>query len=132
MGCSGIGLGRLMGTSAEVFHDERGLIWPEAIAPAQIHLILLARDPALAKKAEELYNVLTKERFEVLYDDRDLSAGAKLMDSDLIGLPFRLITSEKTKLKGGLGVEVKLRSKPETKIIPLSQIITWLKNQIKI
>jgi len=125
MGCYGIGLGRLMGTVVEVSHDDKGIIWPKTIAPYQFHLILLGEGKALVKKAEELYNILTKENLEVLYDDRDLSAGVKLSDSDLIGIPFRLILSEKTLAKKS--VELKERKSKEIKLIPLNKIVKEVK-----
>lgn len=91
MGCYGIGLSRLMGIIAEIYNDEKGIIWPEAVAPFRVHLLSLGQD----EKAEEIYDNLTKAGIEVLYDDRDISAGEKFADSDLIGIPWRLIISEK-------------------------------------
>lgn len=135
MGCYGIGSSRLMGTIVEAHHDEKGIIWPDSVAPYQIHLITLGEEKTLAKKSGELYNVLTNpsielrtgENFEVLYDDRDLTAGVKLADSDLIGIPFRLILSEKT-IKAD-SVEVKKRKEKEIKLVKLDQIINHLKKE---
>jgi len=97
MGSYGIGPGRVMGTIAEVRSDENGLIWPEAVAPFAVHLIaLFDKDGTVAKAAEELYANLTKKGVEVLYDDRDTTAGEKFSDSDLIGIPKRIVISAKT------------------------------------
>lgn len=98
MGSYGIGLGRLMGTVVEVLSDSMGIVWPESIAPFQVHLIVLAGKKggeAAKKKAEEIYAYFTKKGIEVLYDDRDSSAGEKFSDSDLIGIPKRIIVSQR-------------------------------------
>lgn len=94
MGCYGIGTSRLMGVVAEKFNDDKGLIWPEAIAPFDIHLVLLGKGEIVKNKADQLYNRLLSIK-PILYDDRDESTGVKLNDADLIGLPWRLIASEK-------------------------------------
>ena len=129
MGCYGIGLGRLLGTIVEVFNDADGIIWPMAVAPFQAHLLALGEDKGVAKKGDELYNALTKAGIEVLYDDRDLSAGSKLADSDLLGIPFRLILSEKTLVKKS--VEVKRRGEKGEEIVPIKEAVKWLETKIK-
>jgi prolyl-tRNA synthetase len=97
MGSYGIGPGRLMGTIAEVLSDDKGLVWPEAIAPFNIHLICIDdKEGKVRVEADKLYNRLTKAGSEVLYDDRDVRAGEKFADSDLIGIPVRIVISEKT------------------------------------
>ncbi len=96
MGSYGIGITRLMGTIAEVFSDDKGLIWPESVAPFQVHLLSFGAN----QKAEELYNTLTEKGIEVLYDDREESAGSKLKDADLIGIPYRVIVSQKASEAG--------------------------------
>ena len=98
MGSYGIGPGRLMGTIVEVHHDEKGIVWPEAVAPFRVHLIVLKSDRADVKKtAEKLYKKLLAKGIEVLYDDRDeKSAGEKFADADLLGVPWRCVISEKT------------------------------------
>jgi prolyl-tRNA synthetase len=118
MGSYGIGLGRLMGTVAEVLSDDKGLVWPSSIAPFQIHLVALPdKEGKVMKAALELYNDLTKKGIEVLFDDRDQRAGEKFADSDLIGIPVRVIMSEKTMAEGV--VEVKHRKSGEvSKIKP--------------
>ncbi len=121
MGCYGIGLGRLMGTVAEVLSDKDGLVWPSSIAPFQIHLIALPdKDGKVMPAAEALYNDFTQKGIEVLFDDRDLRAGEKFADSDLIGIPTRVIISEKTMAEGV--VEVKDRKSGEVKKIPAGDI----------
>jgi prolyl-tRNA synthetase len=129
MGCYGIGLGRVMGTIVEVSHDDNGIIWPASVAPFQIHLVSLAKDPELAKKAEELYNGLIKAGFEVLYDDREESAGIKLKDSDLLGLPIRLVLSPKTLEQDS--IEVKERGSDKVVMIKLDNLKEHLKSIIQ-
>jgi prolyl-tRNA synthetase len=97
MGSYGIGPGRVMGTIAEVYADDKGLVWPESVAPFNIHLVaLFDKEGKVKKAADELYEELTKEGKEVLYDDREVSAGEKFSDADLIGIPQRMVISSKT------------------------------------
>jgi prolyl-tRNA synthetase len=97
MGSYGIGPGRVMGTIVELFADEKGIVWPEAVAPFSIHLVVLLDEAGKVKKAaDRIYEDLLKKGVEVLYDDRDASAGEKFSDSDLIGIPTRWIVSEKS------------------------------------
>jgi prolyl-tRNA synthetase len=97
MGSYGIGPARLMGTAVEVFADEKGIVWPEAIAPFAVHLVLLQSENKETKAAaEKIYESLTAKGAEVLFDDRDLRAGEKFADADLIGLPHRVTVSDKT------------------------------------
>lgn len=97
MGSYGIGPSRLMGLLAEHFADERGLVWPENIAPAKVYLARLSAIPEVVEEADTLYKVLTEAGVAVLYDDRDEArAGEKFADADLIGIPYRLVISEKT------------------------------------
>ncbi|MFH1291714.1 MAG: aminoacyl--tRNA ligase-related protein [bacterium] len=117
MGCYGIGPSRIMGTLVEVFHDEHGMIWPESVAPYQVHLVSLNQD----EKADELYEKLMAKNVEVLYDDRDLSAGEKLADADLIGCPTRLLVSKKTLEQNS--VEVKKRDQKQVSLVNFEEII---------
>ncbi|OGI27298.1 MAG: hypothetical protein A2359_00625 [Candidatus Moranbacteria bacterium RIFOXYB1_FULL_43_19] len=117
MGCYGIGLSRLLGTIVEVHHDEKGIIWPESVAPFKVHLISLGK----GKEAEGIYKNFLAKNIEVLFDDRDVSAGEKFADADLIGIPRRVVVSEKS-LAGG-GVEVKKRDEKTGKVIPEKEII---------
>lgn len=121
MGCYGIGLSRLMGILAEMFHDDKGLIWPSAVAPFSIHLIALEEDEAVKSAAAAVYQQLLKDKIEVLFDDRSgLSAGEKFADADLIGLPWRVVISKKTLDKQG--AEIKKRDSVEIKIVPLAEL----------
>lgn len=106
MGSYGIGLGRLMGTLVEVFSDDHGIIWPESVAPFAIHLVVLNSDDAKTKKyADDLYAKLSQSGKEVLYDDRDARPGEKFADSDLIGIPKRVVVSKKNLENGMLEVK---------------------------
>ncbi|MBI2099950.1 MAG: prolyl-tRNA synthetase [Candidatus Vogelbacteria bacterium] len=101
MGSYGIGPGRVLGTVAETLSDEKGLVWPAAIAPFDLHLIeISSKNEAVRQAAVNLYNQLTMAGKTVLYDDRAVSAGEKFADSDLIGIPERLVVSEKTLATG--------------------------------
>ncbi len=92
LGAYGIGLGRLMGTVVELMADEKGLVWPEAISPFKYHLVSLGRgDDDISKTADELYDDMVKQGIEVLYDDRDMSAGQKFTESDLLGITKRIV-----------------------------------------
>lgn len=121
MGCYGIGLNRLMGTAVELFHDERGIIWPESIAPFAVHLINLGQDD----EAEKIYAELVAKGIEVLFDDREASAGEKFADSDLIGIPWRVVISKKSMAAGG--IEVKKRSEAESKIMTVVELLNIVK-----
>lgn len=120
MGCYGIGNSRLMGAIVEVSHDEKGIIWPEAVAPYKIHLLHLGKEKEAKDAVEDVYEKLQHGGAEVLYDDREESAGKKLADADLVGIPIRLLISKKTLEKKS--AEVKLRSEKDFKLIPLDVI----------
>jgi prolyl-tRNA synthetase len=108
MGSYGIGLGRLMGTVVEISSDDKGIIWPVSIAPFKVHLVeLTSENKSVREKAEKIYDLLVKNNIEVLYDDREARAGEKFNDSDLIGIPIRIVISEKTLEKGEF--EIKIR-----------------------
>lgn len=106
MGCYGIGLGRLLGTIVEINSDQQGIIWPKTVSPLEVHLLSLENDPTIRRRADKIYYSLQKRGVEVLYDDRHDSAGIKLKDADLIGIPIRLVVSKKTEGK----IELKFRS----------------------
>ena len=125
MGCYGLGPSRLMGAIAELSHDEQGLIWPESVAPYKYHLLALGDEEAVKKAADELYNKLIAENIEVLYDDRALPAGQKFAEADLIGLPWRLVVSEKTLKENS--VEIKKRAEKETKLLGKNELLATLK-----
>ena len=124
MGSYGIGLGRLMGTIVEVLSDEKGIVWPESVAPFQAHLLVLG-DKKL-DEANKIYQDLQKAGVEVLFDDRiDMSAGEKFADADLLGMPYRLVVSERSLKEGG--IELKKRTEEKGKIILLEDLIDLLK-----
>ncbi len=101
MGSYGIGITRLMGLLAEKLADGKGLVWPEAVAPFRVHLVSLPNGNAdVVAEADELYREMSEAGVEALYDDRDARAGEKFADSDLLGLPLRVVVSEKTLAAG--------------------------------
>jgi prolyl-tRNA synthetase len=127
MGSYGIGLGRVMATVVEVSNDAQGIIWPEAVAPYRIHLIELGtikdeqRTNNVKETAERLYNELREKEVEVLWDDRDdKTPGEKFADADLIGIPYRIVISEKSLASGG--GEAKKRMEAKTTVLPLDKI----------
>lgn len=124
MGSYGIGLDRVMAAAVEIYHNDRGIIWPEEIAPFRLHLIeLLGKNKRsqVRKAAEKLYKDFLVKGVEVLYDDRDdKTAGEKFADADLIGIPWRVVISERTLAKKS--AEIKKRSQEKTKLINLDKI----------
>lgn len=119
MGSYGIGTSRLIGVIAEKFHDEKGIVWPENISPYRAHLIHLGD---LKDEAQELYNTLLDNNIDVLWDDREgVSAGEKFADADLIGIPYRVVLSGKSKDKGGY--ELKKRYEKDTSIVTLDKLL---------
>lgn len=122
MGCYGIGPSRVLGTLVEVFHDDKGIIWPEAVAPFQYHLIVLGKEEESFAMAQNIYNKMTARGVEVLFDDRkDLTAGAKFADADLLGIPVRMIVSKKTIEKQS--VEIKKRNSAESTLEPIENYL---------
>ena len=119
-GSYGIGVGRAVGTIIETHHDDKGIVWPPQVAPYQVHLLALpVNDEAVRAKAEALVGDLETRGVEVLYDDRDESAGVKFADADLIGIPLRVTVSARN-LKTD-AVELKLRSSSESEMVPLAR-----------
>jgi prolyl-tRNA synthetase len=127
MGSYGIGPTRLMGVVTELMADEKGLVWPASIAPFSLHLVVLAKEKEADsyKKAEELYTTLTSRGVEVLFDDRMIGAGEKFADSDLIGVPMRVVMSDKSLLAGG--VELKERTKDLSQIVTIEELLATYK-----
>jgi prolyl-tRNA synthetase len=131
MGCYGIGLGRLMGTIVEVSHDENGIIWPENVSPFKYHLISIlsgqkSKDEKIKKAAKDLYTKIGQEaENDILWDDREeISTGVKLADSDLIGIPKRIIISERTLVKNSF--ELKRRKEKNGKLLKINNIKSLL------
>lgn len=127
MGCYGIGISRLMGVIVEKCHDEKGIIWPESVAPLLVHLVVLLGkdDEAVRKVADQVYEELQKKRIEVLYDDRsDVSAGEKFAEADLLGIPYRVVLSA----RNGDKLEVKARGDKEAKLVSFEELLSILKS----
>lgn len=122
MGSYGIGLGRLMGTVVEVLSDDKGIIWPESIAPFRVHLIMLGDTQEVLSEAEKIYETLQKSGVEVLYDDRaDMSAGEKFADADLLGIPLRAVVSERSMKEEG--IEIKKRTEEKGQVVSLDELL---------
>jgi len=122
MGSYGIGPGRLMGTIVELFADDKGLVWPESVAPFKVHLVSLSgKDEKVAKYSEALYHNLTDKGIEVLLDDRSSPAGEKFADSDLFGIPYRVVVSSKLLDSGKL--ELKGRTDSEARLVDEKEVI---------
>jgi prolyl-tRNA synthetase len=122
MGSYGIGPGRLMGTIVEVLSDDKGIIWPESVAPFQVHLLALGDDEEVRKQAEDVYKKLTEHKVEVLFDDRSgLSAGEKFADADLLGMPLRVVVSARSLKENG--VEVKKRTEDKGNVISVDELL---------
>ena len=126
MGSYGIGLGRLMGTVVEVLSDDKGIVWPESIAPFTIHLLALGDDEVVMKEANKVYESLSQAGVEVLFDDRSgMSAGEKFSDADLLGMPYRAVVSPRSIKEGG--IELKKRTEEKGKIVSVDELLTLLK-----
>lgn len=124
MGSYGIGLDRLMAIIVELHHDEQGIIWPASVAPYDVHLLHLGRGSEVAETAERLYRELTAAGLDVLYDDRDASAGVKFNDADLIGVPWRVTVGARGLAEGV--VEVKRRDGAEREQVALADLVAYL------
>jgi prolyl-tRNA synthetase len=121
MGCYGIGVGRVIGAIAEVSNDERGVIWPSTVSPYTVYLANLSDKKEVFEKTKAIYDSLQENGIEVLWDDRDESAGTKFADADLSGIPFRVILSEKT-LKEGKA-EIKGREHDKERLVSLRDTV---------
>lgn len=125
MGSYGIGPGRLVGAIVEALSDEKGMVWPREVAPFSVHLVSISGGNAeVEKEADHVYEMLCENGIEVLYDDRDARTGEKFADADLIGIPVRLVVSEKTISAGG--IEVSNRTNGKGTLVPESNIIERL------
>lgn len=124
MGSYGIGITRLMGTIVECFSDEKGIVWPESVSPFKVHILSLFRseEDEAFHVAKNLYEKLSARGVEVLFDDREnKTPGEKFSDADLIGLPWRVVVSEKSLAAGG--IEIKKRNENESKIISIEEFL---------
>lgn len=126
MGSYGIGLGRLMGATVEALADDKGIIWPESIAPFAVHLLSLGEDEAVLKEADKIYESLVKNNIEVLFDDRvGMSAGEKFADADLLGMPLRAVVSARSIKEQG--IELKKRTEEKGQVVTLEELLKILK-----
>ncbi|MCA9348223.1 prolyl-tRNA synthetase [Candidatus Saccharibacteria bacterium] len=123
-GCYGIGVSRLMGALAEHFADDKGLVWPESVAPFRVYLACIGSDDTVLTEADRLYQELEGSGVEVLYDDRDVRPGEKFADADLIGVPHRVVISPKTIEQGKL--EYKIRQSGEAELISAKELLQKL------
>jgi prolyl-tRNA synthetase len=119
MGCYGMGVGRLLACIIEENRDDKGIIWPITVAPYHVHLLSLGTGSQVLETADKLYDDMQRPGIEVLYDDRDESAGVKFNDADLLGMPIRVTVSQRSIEAGG--VEVKLRAAEESTIVALDE-----------
>ncbi len=126
MGSYGIGPGRLMGTIVEVLSDDKGIVWPESVAPFKLHMLSLGEDEAVLTEASKVYETLVKNDIEVLFDDRaGMSPGEKFADADLLGMPWRAVVSTRSMKEGG--IEIKKRTEEKGKIVSLDELVNLLK-----
>jgi prolyl-tRNA synthetase len=121
MGCYGLGIGRTMAAIVEAYHDDKGIIWPEAIAPYKFILVRLGDEEQVVEAADDMYKRLTDAGIAVLYDERDVRAGEKFADADLLGIPYRLVVSGKT-LEQNV-CELKARTSTETELLKPEDVI---------
>ena len=127
MGSYGIGPGRVIGTIIEALSDDKGIVWPVSVAPFKVHLIEIESQNSKVKViAEDLYKKIDEANLEVLYDDRSARAGEKFIDSDLIGIPLRIIVSEKGIEKDEF--EVKERKNGKISILNKKELLDFIKN----
>jgi prolyl-tRNA synthetase len=126
MGSYGIGLDRLMATIVELHHDADGIIWPDSVAPYQVHLLHVGKGDEVRQAADQLYDELQRAGISVLYDDREASAGVKFKDADLIGLPWRVTVGAKGLSENTL--EVKGRNQTDRLVIPWAELAPWLRS----
>jgi prolyl-tRNA synthetase len=127
MGCYGIGVSRIMAAVIEQSHDDNGIVWPRNIAPYQVQLVgLNLEDPVILGACEEIYNKLCQAKFEVLFDDRELRAGEKFADADLIGLPLRITVSARS--CKNQSIEWKERGSKDSMSVPIDDLIASLRN----
>ncbi len=130
MGSYGIGLGRLMGTVVETLSDDKGIIWPKSIAPFLVHMLVLGEDEEVIKEANQVYNLLLQNKIEVLFDDRSgLSAGEKFAEADLLGMPIRIVVSNRSLKEGG--VEVKKRIEEKGEILKKESLVEFLNKELE-
>ncbi len=125
LGSYGVGVTRLVGVLTEIFADDKGLVWPASVAPFRVHLLVLGTNTATHIAAEELYNQMKERNIEVLFDDRHgIAAGEKFADADLLGMPLRVVISDRSLEKGG--VEIKERTSSDSRIVTTAELFDIL------
>jgi prolyl-tRNA synthetase len=130
MGCYGIGVTRTLQAVIEQNHDANGIIWPVSVAPAHVSLLVLnAKHTASMDEGRRLASALEDCGLEVLMDDRDERPGVKLKDADLLGLPARVVVSERS--LGSSSVELRMRSEPQSTLVPLTEAVKRVSDSIK-
>ncbi|MBI4652983.1 proline--tRNA ligase [Candidatus Kuenenbacteria bacterium] len=135
MGCYGIGIGRTMAAIVEIHHDEKGIIWPREITPFAVHLLSinsqqLTINNKIKKEVNKIYKDLQKNNLDVLYDDRnDVRPGEKFADADLIGIPYRIVISEKTLEQNC--VEIKKRGEEKVELVKIENLLQFLELNLK-
>ena len=129
LGSYGIGVTRLVGVLAEHFSDDKGLVWPENVAPYKVYLAAVGGESNILQAADGLYDNLVKAGVSALYDDRDERPGEKFADADLMGLPYRVVVSSKSLEAGGF--ELKARAADEPKIIPEAELVSLLTKDLQ-
>jgi prolyl-tRNA synthetase len=127
MGCYGLGITRALACILEQHHDADGILWPRSVAPFAYHLLSAGTDAEICRAAETVYSALGEQR--TLYDDRALSAGVKLKDADLLGMPLRVTVSARSLAAGG--AELRVRRTGETRVAPLDEVARIAKNLLE-
>ena len=132
MGCYGIGVTRVVASAIEQNHDKFGIIWPEAIAPFQLAIVPLNahKSPAVKEAADDLYKTFSDMGIEVLYDDRKERPGVKFSDIELIGVPHRIVISDRGLEDGAF--EYKHRRENDKVSVPVDDLITYIKNRLNL
>jgi prolyl-tRNA synthetase len=128
MGCYGIGVGRTVAACIEQNHDENGIIWPTSLAPFSVGVSFLGEGEVIGQ-AEKFYKELSAMKIEVLFDDRSLSAGVKLKDMDLVGIPIQLVVGDRAFKEGKC--EIKRRRGGQKELVPLEEAISTVKKIIE-
>jgi prolyl-tRNA synthetase len=131
MGCYGIGVSRIVAAAIEQNHDDSGIIWPASMAPFDLAILPLnmQKSEAVANRAEDLYQRLSKEGFDVLMDDRNERPGVKFADMELIGIPHRIVIGDRTLAEGN--IEYKGRCDEESRLVPVGDIVDFLREKLR-
>jgi prolyl-tRNA synthetase len=131
MGCYGIGVSRIVAAAIEQNHDDSGIIWPASMAPFDLAILPLnmQKSEAVADRAEDLYQRLSNEGFDVLMDDRNERPGVKFADMELIGIPHRIVIGDRALAEGN--IEYKGRCDEESRLVPVGDIVDFLREKLR-